>query len=147
MGIGDITKQLAKEVVGAQKSKMFDSLRPADLAKKAEQVQAERPAAGPAENMGGIVFSQINAMQKACKEDQELMVLVEAAAETLRILEIFAPSWQLFVMTGIDADGQVTRIMTPVVSLQLVCKVVKVQAEAKPVRVHFIPPKPTVDTK
>lgn len=86
-------------------------------------------------------------MQRACREDQELMVLVECAAETLRVLEIFAPTWQLFVLTGIDSEGQITRIISPVVSLQLVCKTVKVQLDAKPVRVNFTAPKPVEPPK
>lgn len=147
MGLGDITKQIAKEVVGAQKNNLFESLRPPDLAKKAEQIQADRPPSTPLENPGMMIFAQVNAMQRACKEDQELMVLVECAAETLRILEIFAPTWGLFVLTGIDGEGHTTRVITPVVSLQLVCKVMKVQPEASPVRVHFTAPKPAPEPK
>jgi hypothetical protein len=45
-------------------------------------------------------------------------------------------------MTGIDTDRNVTRVVSPVLTVQLVCKVMPVQAGAKPARVNFINPKP-----
>lgn len=133
MGLGDITKQLANEVIGAQKAKVLDSILPQDQPKKPE------PAA-PLE-LGNIIFGQVAAMQRACKEDTELLVHVQGA-EPMRVLEMYAPSWQLFVLTGTDSAGQTTRIISPVTTLQLVCKVTKAQPEAKPIRVQFIAPKP-----
>jgi len=37
------------------------------------------------------------------KDDQELVVLVGAGVELIRVLEIFVPSWRVLVLTGIDA--------------------------------------------
>ena len=144
MGLTDFTKQIAKEVVDSQKSKMLEQLKLAETAKKADPVQGQ-PA--PVENAGVIIFQQINAMQRACKEDQELHVLVAAAGETLRIHEIFAPTWALFVLIGFDAHGQTTRVVAPVTGLNVVCKMVKLQGDNKPVRVNLVPPKPAQETK
>jgi len=95
----------------------------------------------PGESLGASIIGQVQAMQRACKEDQELVVLCGAGNETLRVLEFFAPSWQVLVMTGIDTDRNVTRVVTPIHSVQLVCKVMSVAADAKPARVNFIIPK------
>jgi len=49
-------------------------------------------------------------MQKALKEDEELVVLFHSGAEKIRVLEIFVPSWQVAVLKGLDADrNQVAR--------------------------------------
>ena len=81
-------------------------------------------------------------MQKALKDDEELIVLATGGLETVRVLEIFAPSWQVVVLTGIDAEKNITRLISPVQSLQLVCKVMKVQPDTKATRLRFIAPRP-----
>ena len=82
------------------------------------------------------------AMQRALKPDEELVVLYNAGAETIRIHEFYAPSWHVIVLTGVDSGKNITRIISPADVLQLVCKVMKVPAAAKPVRISFITPKP-----
>jgi hypothetical protein len=44
------------------------------------------------------------------------------------------------VLTGVDSGKSISRVISPVDSLQLVCKVVK--AAAKPTRINFFTPKP-----
>jgi hypothetical protein len=139
MAFGDLTRHIAGQALGGQKKKVLDALRPPDLSKISETVGRERPpAAPPAENISGVIFGQIQAMQKALKEDQELVVLVSAPAETLRVLEVFLPSPQVVVLTGIDTEGNITRVVSGVESVQLICKVVKVQADATPHRINFV---------
>lgn len=143
MALAQIGKQLAQQVVGEKMKDMMDSLRPPDVAKildPSKEEKAAPPAAG--ETLGAAILGQIQAMQRACKEDQELVVLCNAGLETLRVLEFYAPSRQLLVMTGIDTDRNVTRVISPVESVQLVCKVMPVQAGGKAARVNFINPKP-----
>lgn len=142
MALAEFGKQLAQQVVGEKIQNVVDSLRPPDAAKIAESVKQEKPAPPSAgETLGSVVIGQIQAMQRACKEDQELLVLCEAAHETLRVLEIYAPTWQVLVLTGIDAERNVTRIVSPVNTVKLVCKVVAVHEGAKPARVGLIVPK------
>ena len=125
MALGDFTRQIAKEA-------LLSATAPAPK---------EQPAAGAAENLGATIFSQIQAMQKALKEDEELVVLFGNGAERIRVMEIFLPSRQIAVLTGPDADRSLTRVISPVAALQLVCKVAKAPAGAKPVRVNLVTPK------
>jgi hypothetical protein len=142
MALAQFGKQLAQQVVGDKIQNVVDSLRVPDAGKFMDAVKQDKPVvAAAAESLGSVIAGQIQAMQRACKEDQELMVLCGAGADTMRVLEIFAPTWQVFVMTGIDTDHHVTRVVSPVGNVQLVCKVVSVQEGAKPARVSLVIPK------
>ncbi len=121
MALVDLTKQLAKEALLSA---------------------AEKSTAPPVpESAGALLLGQIGAMQKALKEDEELSVFFHIGAERIRVMEIFAPSWQVAVLTGLDADRALTRVLSPFASLQLVCKTVKLQPGAKPARVALLIPK------
>jgi len=121
MALGDLTKQL-----------VLDAMR-----------QPDQPASADSGNTGATILGQVQAMQKALKDDQELVVLFHSGAETIRVLEFFLPSWQVAVLTGIDAAKNMARVILPIDSMQLVCKVVK--AAAKPARIGFITPKPKAE--
>jgi hypothetical protein len=138
MAIGELTKQLAGQALGD----MLDSLRPPDLSRITETVRSAKPAGGAGENTGATIVGQVQAMQKAVKEDEELLVLYHGGGETVRVLEFFLPSWQVVVLTGIDTEKNITRVIAPAESLQLVCKAMKVHPPAKPVRIGFIAPRP-----
>jgi hypothetical protein len=127
MALVDLTKQLAKEALGNQVKEILDP--------------EKAPAAQP-EKMHAVILGQIQAMQKALKEDQELVVLLNGAAGTIRVLEIYVPSPQVFVLTGVDGEKNVTRVISPVESTQLVCKVMKVAA-GQAAKVGIVVPKGT----
>lgn len=133
MALGPLAKQIAQQT-------LLESLRPADASQVSESLKGAKAGAG--ENLGATVFAQIQAMQKAVKEDEELVVLLHNGLETMRVLEIYAPSWSLAVLTGIDAERNLTRVISPIESLQLICKVMKAQPSAKPVKLNLIAPKP-----
>jgi len=57
------------------------------------------------------------------------------------VLDVIMPSWRLAVLSGLDADRNLTRVITPVESLQLVTKVMKLQPGAKAARVGLVMPK------
>jgi hypothetical protein len=126
MALADLTKQLAKE---------------AFLSATKDPTPA--PPAGPAQadNLGAILFGQIHGLQKALKEDEELVVWFANAGEKLRVMEIFLASPKLAVLSGHDADRNLTRVISPVDVLQLVVKVMKAPPGAKPVRVGLVMPK------
>jgi len=130
MAFGEITKQLAQQALG---DKIKDALDP-----------PARPAAAP-ETTGAIILAQLQAMQRALKPDEELVLLCNTGAETIRILEVFLPSPQVFVLTGADGGKNVTRIIWNADSLQLVCKVMKALDPARPVRIGFVTPKPKAE--
>jgi hypothetical protein len=143
VSFGQFTKQFAKEAVGNQLKDVMDSLRPPDAAAKAESLGGIAPGAPLAgDNLAAIIIAQVQAMQGSLKDDQELVVLCTSGLETLRVLEFYSPSPRLLVLTGIDMDRATTRIVSPVESVQLVCKVMPVLAEARPARIRFVIPKP-----
>ena len=127
MALGELTKQIAKQALTDQVSEIFDPKQPAKTA-------------GP-ENLALTILGQIQAMQKACKEDQELLAFYHAGAESIRIVEVYVPSPQLLVLTGFDPRNNLTRIISPVQSAQVVCKIVKLNPGTTPSKINFITPK------
>lgn len=144
MSITAITKQIAKQALGEQMKDVLGNLRPADAAATAEAASQTAPnqANAPAENVAAVIVGQVQAMQNVLKPEQELVVVCTAGVETLRVVEIFAPSPKVLVLTGFDTEQVITRVIAPVEGLQLVCKPMAVQAGAKPVRVRIITPRP-----
>src|SRR5260370_42396899 len=101
------------------KQLVVEVLRPPDLSSISESLRTTKPSgAAPTESVGATILGQLQAMQKALREDQELVVLCNAGGETIRVLDVFLPSWQVAVLTGIDTDKNVTRIISPIESLQ-----------------------------
>jgi hypothetical protein len=141
MALGEIAKQIAGQALKAPVKDVLDSLRPPDASQVSEAVKNARPAAASGDNVGAVLLGQVQAMQKALKEDEELLVLLHNGLETIRVMEIYVPSWSVAVLSGIDSDRNLTRVIAPVESLQLICKVMKAPAGAKPVKVAVIAPK------
>ena len=129
MGVGEITKQIAKEA-------LLNVTR--DPAPPAAGAVGPAPVA---DVTGAAMLAQIAAMQKALKEDEELVVHLSAAGEKLRVVEIFLPSPAVAVVSGVDANRVLTRVVTAVAAMQLVCRTAKVAAGAKPARIGLINPK------
>jgi hypothetical protein len=125
MAFADLTKQLAQQALLSATSPAKEPAAPAQK-----------------ESVCAVILAQINAMQKALKEDEELVVLFQSGAEKIRVMEIFVPSWQVAVLKGLDADHNQVRVVSPAELLQLVCKVVKAPPGVKPARVGLIAPKP-----
>jgi hypothetical protein len=126
MALGEFTKQIAQQALLSATTK-----EPA-------------PAAAPAETEPAATtfFAQLQAMQKALKEDEELVVLYQHGAEKMRVFEIFAPSRNVVVLSGPDADRNPTRVVAAIESLQLICKVAKVAPGAKASRLNLVTPRP-----
>jgi hypothetical protein len=124
MALGELTKQIAQQALLS-----------------ATEKAPEKPAAPPVDNPAAVVLGQIAAMQKALKEDEELVVTLHTGGEKIRVMEIFTPSRQIAVLSGQDADRNLTRVVSAVDALQLVCKVTKVPAGNKPARVGLVTPK------
>jgi hypothetical protein len=144
MALGNIGKTLAGQAIDAVKKNALDAVRP-EAPKNAEK-PVEKPAAQP-ESPGAVILGQVQAMQRQLKDDQELVILHETRAETLRVLEIFVPSVHVLVLAGIDDENQVTRVIVPAAGLQLVCMVKNVAPGTAPVRVNILTPKPRTEEK
>ena len=125
MALVDITKQIAQEMI---------------LSATKEPEPAPRPAAA-LDAAGPVLAGQIQAMQKALKDDEELMVWCHAGGDKIRVMEIFLPSPHVVVLTGVDAGRAMTRVVSGAAALQLVTKTAKVPAGSKPVRVAMVVPK------
>jgi len=136
MALGNLGKVIAGQAFETTKKGVMDALT-SEPAKP-----PEKPAEKPPESVGGIFLGQIQGMQRALREDQELLVQYHTGAEVLRVLEIFVPSLQVLVLAGVDADQNVTRAIVAAESLRLVCKIVKVAEGATPVRVKVLSPRP-----
>ncbi|MEP7366612.1 MAG: hypothetical protein ABI972_25420 [Acidobacteriota bacterium] len=131
MSLGDLTKQLAKEVVGAQVDEVLGNTRASEPAKaETAPVVSEGPAA--------LIMAEVQKMQAALKDDKELLVQCVAAGGKLRVVELFAPSDRVLVLTGLDVERVVTRVVAGADTVQLVCKPVAVKEGAKPVRIRFV---------
>ena len=57
-------------------------------------------------------------------------------------MDVIMPSWRLAVLSGLDADRNLTRVISADESLQLVAKVMKLPPGAKATRVGLVTPKP-----
>jgi hypothetical protein len=126
MALVDLTKQLAKE---------------AFLSATREPVPAPAPAQADSVSIGSLIAGQIGAMQKALKEDEELVVWFQNGGERIRVIEFIMPSWRLAILSGLDADRNLTRVISGVESLQLMAKVMKLQPGVMPTRVGLVTPR------
>jgi hypothetical protein len=132
MNLASLGKTLASSAIEGTKNTVMEAMRPPD--------PPARPA--PPESLGAAILGQISAMQRPLGEDQELMVLVRANDETIRVAEIFVPNSLVLVFAGLDNPGNVTRVIVPVETAQGVCKIVRVAEGSKPMRVNILTPKP-----
>ena len=137
MTVANIGKALANQAVESTKSTIFDAVLPP----KPGEVPAPVTRIGPPEE-GAVILGQIQAMQRSLKEDQELVVTLSASGEHLRVTEVFVPTNQVLVFGGVDSQGNVTRIIAPAHSIQLVCKIMKIAPGSTALRVNVLTPKP-----
>ena len=122
MAFVDLTKQLAQQAI--------------------QSAISSDPAPAPSpDNAGAVMLNQIGAMQKALKEDEELIVYVQNGEDRIRVMEIFLPSPQVAVLSGIDANRAMARVVSAVSALQLVVRTGKAAPGAKPVRLNLVVPK------
>ena len=123
MAFADFTKQIAVQALG-------------------DALESKPAKAAVPETVCATMLAQVQAMQRALKEDEELVVLFHTGAERVRVFEFFVPSPQVLVMSGVDTAKNTARVVAAAESLQLVCKIVKVPSPAKPARISFVAPKP-----
>ena len=141
MALADFGRALTNQALDTAKGSMLDAIKGGPDAKP----QAPAPSPGPApESVGAVMLAQIQGMQKALKDDQELVVQFRSGEEMLRIVEIFVPSPQVFVLSGNDGQQRLTRIVAPAATVQLICKVLRVAPGVNPVRLKIMTAAPAV---
>ena len=139
MALGEFGRALTGQALDSAKNSVLDAIK----GEPAKKPAAPAPAPAPVqENVGGIILAQIQAMQKSLREDQELVVQFRSGEEMLRIVEIFVPSPQVFVLAGNDGQQRLTRIVAPATTVQLICKVLRVTPGTTPVRLKIMTPAP-----
>jgi hypothetical protein len=137
MTIGSLGKTLANQAIESTKNSVIDAVRTPAPPKPAEH----KPVAAPPDT-GAAIVAQIQAMQRPLKEDQELAVLFRAGDEMLRVNEIFVPNPEVLIFAGVDSNGNITRVISPVNAAQVVCRILKVAPGATPSRVNVLTPRP-----
>ena len=135
MNIANIGKVLAGQALEGTKNTLQAAMNP----------EPPKPAKPEPGDTGSVILGQIQAMQRPLQSDQELHVLITAGEEMLRVVEIFVPNTKVLVFAGTDSHGNVTRIIAPVDSAQVVCKIVKVTPGVMATRVNILTPKPRTE--
>jgi hypothetical protein len=138
MALADFGRALTGQALDTAKNSMLDAMK-GEPAKK--PVAPAAPPANP-ESLGNVMLAQIQAMQKSLKEDQELVVQFRSGDEMLRVVEIFVPSPQVFVLAGNDGQQRLTRIVAPASTVQLICKILRLVPGSTPVRLKIMTPAP-----
>lgn len=140
MALADIGRALTGQALDTAKSTMLDAIK-GEPEKKPPVPAASVPTH---DSVGSVILAQIQGMQKSLKEDQELVVQFRSGEEMLRIVEIFVPSPQVFVLSGNDGQQRLTRIVAPAATVQLICKVLRVTPGSTPVRLKIMTAAPPV---
>ncbi len=138
MAFGNIGQLIAGTAIEATKQNVINAITGPEPSK----TPATPPAPPQPEAIGAMILGQLQAMQRPLPEDQELLVQFHTGSEMFRVLEIFVPTIQVFVLSGVDGEQNVMRVIVPAEKAQLVCKIRKVAADAKPVRVNVRSPRP-----
>jgi hypothetical protein len=141
MTIGSIGKALVNEALDTTKKSVIDAVT-GPSKPTAPAALANAPESNISISTGAAIVGQIQAMQRPLKDDQELAVSVHAAGETLRVTEIFVPNSEVLVLAGTDAQGNITRFITPASAAQVVCRILKVAPGATASRVNVLTPRP-----
>ncbi len=142
MALADLGRAITGQALDTAKSSMLDAIKGEPSKPAASAAAPASPAHDSGGSVGSVILGQLQAMQKSLKEDQELVVQFRSGEEMLRIVEIFVPSPQVFVLSGNDGQQRLTRIVATAASLQLVCKVLRVTPGATPVRLKIMTPNP-----
>jgi hypothetical protein len=125
MALGEFTKQLAQQAILTA----------------TKEPSAPTAAAQP-DGQGAVILAQVNAMQKALKEGEELALTFQNGNERIRVFEIYFPSWQVAVLSGVDSDRSFVRVIVSTAALQVAARVARSQPGAKPARITLVGPKP-----
>lgn len=142
MALGNFGKVLADQAIEATKRNVLGTLAGTEPAKPTES--AAKPAI-PAE-IGPVILGQIQGMQKALREDQELRVEYWTGTEAIHVLEIFVPTPQVFVLSGTDASREhAARVIVPAASAIFTTRIAKVEPGATPLRVNVLSPRPKTE--
>ena len=140
MALGNIGTVLADQAIEATKRNVLGSLAGPEPTKAAET--PAKPASAPVD-IGPIILGQLQGMQRALREDQELRVEFYTGTETIHVLEIFVPTPQVFVLSGTDSSREhAVRVITPAASATFTTRIARVEVGKTPLRLNILTPRP-----
>jgi len=140
MALGNIGKVLADQAIEATKRNVLGSLAGPEPAKTPEA--PAKPTASPVE-IGPVILGQLQGMQRALRDDQELRVEYYTGTELVHVLEIFVPTPQVFVLSGTDSTREhAVRVIVPAANAAFTTRVMRVEVGRTPLRVNILTPRP-----
>jgi hypothetical protein len=143
MALGNFGKVLADQAIEATKRNVLGNLGGSEPAKPAAPAP-EKHVAPP--EIGPVILGQLQAMQKALREDQELRVEFYTGTEVIHVLEIFVPTPQVFVLSGTDSTREhAARIITPAATTVFTTRIAKVEPGIAPIRLNVLSPRPKAE--
>ena len=140
MSLTEITKQIAKQALGEHVTEVLDGGRTFGSASAAASTQAPTHFP-PGENLAAAIAGELQAMQAAIKSDMELVVSYTIAGETVRVVEICVCTPALLVLTCVDPQDVVSRVIAPAAAVQLRCKPTRTPVAAPPTHVRIVWPR------
>jgi hypothetical protein len=114
----------------------------ADVSKRmSDLVKNIRPLAqSEAESVENAIGTHIEQLQSKLGPDEELLVYYFTGIEAIRVTQFAFPSWHLVILMGTDGEGNTATSFSHISAVQFTCKIVKVQADRKAIRIGFIYP-------
>jgi hypothetical protein len=141
MALGNFGKVLADQAIEATKRNVLGNLGGGSEPAKPSDSSAAKHAGAP--EIGPVILGQLQAMQKALREDQELRVEYYTGIEVIHVLEIFVPTPQVFVISGTDATREhAARIIAPAATAVFTTRIAKVEPGVTPIRLNVLSPRP-----
>lgn len=143
MALGNFGKVLADQAIEATKRNVMGHIGVSEPAKPADNGGTRQ---APAPEVGPIILGQLQAMQKALREDQELRVEFFNGTESIHVLEIFVPTPQVFVLSGTDGTREhAARVITPAATAVFTTRIIKVEPGVAPIRLNVLSPRPKAE--
>lgn len=89
------------------------------------------------ESYQNIVIEHICKLEKEVPAEHELQVFASVAGEYVRARRLQFTDGAIVIVHGFDNAGNPTFVMSPSFALELVCKIIKIEPEAKRMKIGF----------
>jgi hypothetical protein len=90
------------------------------------------------ESVRDVISGHIKALQAALADDEQLLIFFDSNGERITVYRVTFPSWHTVCLFGVDGGGNRTSIISSIDAVQLIHKVIKIEAPQKPVRIGFL---------
>jgi hypothetical protein len=134
VGAFGATERLALELAKTRpvEERMLESLYRPDYSRFDALLKTIKPIAQQrSEGFHATIKNQIKELQDSLSPDKELLIYYHSGTEVIRILHIATPDWETVVLTGVDEQGNPSRVISSIHSVQFVCKIIDVPPQQK----------------